>query len=53
MQNNFIIENKKIGDENPCFLIAEIGSNHNRDKNTVFKLIDACLLYTSPSPRDS
>ena len=41
MQNNFIIENKKIGDENPCFLIAEIGSNHNRDKNTVFKLIDA------------
>ncbi len=41
MKKKFKISNKIIGDENPCFLIAEIGSNHNRDKETVFKLIDA------------
>ena len=35
------INNRIIGDGNPSFLIAEIGSNHNRDKETVFKLIDA------------
>ena len=41
MKKKFKISNKIIGDENPSFLIAEIGSNHNRDKETVFKLIDA------------
>ena len=35
------IENKKIGDDFPVFTIAEIGSNHNRSKKTVYKLIDA------------
>ena len=34
------IEKKKIGIKQPVFLIAEVGSNHNRDKNTVKKLID-------------
>ena len=28
MKKKFKISNKIIGDENPCFLIAEIGSNH-------------------------
>ena len=32
---------KVIGDNHPSFLIAEIGSNHNRDKEVVFQLIDA------------
>jgi sialic acid synthase SpsE len=32
---------KTIGDGYPTFLIAEIGSNHNRDKEVVFQLIDA------------
>ena len=36
------IENHLIGKNQPCFLIGEIASNHNRDKNTVFQLIDAC-----------
>ena len=36
------IENCLVGKDQPCFLIGEIGSNHNRDKNTVFNLIDAC-----------
>jgi len=41
VKKKFKIENKVIGDGEPSFLIAEIGSNHNRDKKTVFDLIDA------------
>ena len=37
------ISNKRsIGDNQPCFIIGEIGSNHNRDKSNVKKLIEAC-----------
>jgi N,N'-diacetyllegionaminate synthase len=36
------IENRLVGKEQPCFIIGEIGSNHNRDKKTIIKLIDAC-----------
>lgn len=35
------IENKVIGGNQSCFIIGEIGSNHNRDKRTVKRLIDA------------
>ena len=42
MKKIITIENKKIGFNQRAFTIAEIGSNHNRDKKTVFKLIDAC-----------
>jgi sialic acid synthase SpsE len=31
---------KKIGGSEPCFIIAEAGSNHNRDLKLAFKLID-------------
>jgi len=31
-----------IGLNQPCFIIGEIGSNHNRSKTTVKSLIDAC-----------
>ena len=34
------IGNKKIGDDYSVFTIAEVGSNHNRDKKIVKKLID-------------
>jgi|ERR1035437_219776 N-acetylneuraminate synthase len=34
------ISNKKIGDGNPCYFIAEIGINHNGDINIAKKLID-------------
>jgi len=34
------IGNKKIGDGKPCFIIAEIGINHNGDINIAKKLID-------------
>lgn len=42
MKKTITIENKKVGEGQKVFTIAEIGSNHNRDKKTVFKLIDAC-----------
>lgn len=35
------IENKLVGKGHKTFIIGEIGSNHNRDKSVVFKLIDA------------
>ena len=38
--NNFLIDNKRIGDGNPIFIIAEAGSNHNRDLNQAKKLIE-------------
>ena len=34
------IGNKKIGDGRPCFIIAEIGINHNGDINIAKRLID-------------
>lgn len=35
-----MIGNKKVGDGKPCFIIAEIGINHNGDINIAKKLID-------------
>jgi len=40
MKKNFLIEKKIVGLDEPAFLIAEVGSNHNRDKKTVKKLIE-------------
>ena len=36
----FSIGNKKIGEKNPVFIIAEAGSNHNRNMNQAKKLIE-------------
>jgi len=38
--NSLVINNTKIDIENPAYIIAEIGINHNGDMNNVFKLID-------------
>lgn len=35
------IENKSIGQDQPCFIIAEAGVNHNGDINLAKKLVDA------------
>lgn len=35
------IQNKTVGGDNPCYIIAEIGSNHNNNYNTALELIDA------------
>ncbi len=34
------VGNKWIGENSPCFVIAEVGSNHNKDFNQALKLID-------------
>lgn len=38
--NEFLIGNKKIGENNPVFIIAEAGSNHNKKLNLAKKLIE-------------
>ncbi len=37
------IGNKVIGGDNPCFIIAELGINHNGDVDTAKKMIDAIV----------
>ncbi|XP_024085419.1 sialic acid synthase [Cimex lectularius] len=39
-RNELIIGNKKIGDSHPCFIIAEIGQNHQGNISIAKKLID-------------
>lgn len=41
MKNNIQINStRSIGDDNPTFIIAEIGSNHNKDFGTALRMID-------------
>jgi len=35
------IADKEVGDNQPCFIIAEVGSNHNNDFDMARQLIDA------------
>ncbi|MEI7525810.1 MAG: N-acetylneuraminate synthase family protein [Mariniphaga sp.] len=37
------LNNKKIGNGNPCYIIAEIGINHNGDISIAKKLIDLAI----------
>lgn len=37
------INDKTIGDDNPCFTIAEAGANHDGEIEKAFKLIDAAI----------
>lgn len=42
MSNQIIsIANHQIGHNQPCFIIAEVGVNHNGDTDTALKMIDA------------
>ena len=43
MQNQIKIGEKIIGSQNPCFIIAEAGVNHNGDVALAKKLIDAAV----------
>src|SRR4051812_49241678 len=36
-----IASDRRIGDGEPCFVIAEIGSNHNQDFAIAARMIDA------------
>lgn len=44
MRKEVKVENKIIGDGHPCFIIAEIGINHNGDINLAKKLIDLAVM---------
>ncbi len=44
MRKTVKIANKTIGDGYPCFIIAEIGINHNGDVNLAKKLIDIAVM---------
>ena len=46
---NIKIGNKIIGDNSPCFTIAEAGANHDGDLKKAFKLIDAAIEAKSDS----
>jgi len=41
MQKKIKVGSRVLGDGAPCFIIAEIGSNHNQDFGLALKLIDA------------
>lgn len=44
MPNKIVqIANHQVGQGGPCFIIAEIGINHNGDVDTALKLIDAAI----------
>jgi len=43
MQQQIQIEKKIIGSQNPCFIIAEAGVNHNGDIALAKKLVDAAV----------
>lgn len=44
MANAVEIGGHLVGDGQPCFIVAEIGINHNGDLNVAKKLIDAAVL---------
>jgi len=44
MTNNVQIGNHLVGEGQPCFIVAEIGINHNGDLDTARKLISAAHL---------
>lgn len=41
MQHEISIAGRKVGDGHPCYVIAEIGSNHNQDWDLALHMIDA------------
>ena len=47
--NEIIINGKRIGDENPCYTIAEAGANHDGNLEKAKKLIDAAKNANSDS----
>ncbi len=41
MTCQIMIGDRRLGDGEPCFIVAELGINHNGDLNTALRLIDA------------
>jgi len=56
---SFNIEKRKIGDNEPAFIIAEVGTNHNGDINLALELISAakecgadCIKFQTYTPSE-
>ena len=48
-----LVRIENLDSKKEVIIVAEIGNNHEGSFSLAKKLIDeACLLYTSPSPRD-
>ncbi len=41
MSNEIEVAGRKIGYEHPCFVVAELGLNHNGDIETALQMVDA------------
>ena len=41
LQQRIIVDGRSIGSEQACFIIAEVGVNHNGDANIAHKMVDA------------
>ncbi len=41
MQQSFMIRDRQVGQGQPCFVLAEAGSNHNKSLEMAFALVDA------------
>lgn len=39
----FRVGNRVINDDNPCFIIAEVGNNHNGSLTSAYRLVDAAV----------
>jgi sialic acid synthase SpsE len=44
-----VTPNRWIGDDQPCFIIAEVGQNHNGDINIAKELIDNISFFRADS----
>jgi sialic acid synthase SpsE len=45
------INNRKIGSNQPSYVIAEMSANHNGDINNAYKIIDMALHKHTPAQR--
>jgi N-acetylneuraminate synthase len=43
--NTFKVENKNIGADHPCFVIAEIGQNHQGDVRLAKEMIKIAKVF--------
>ena len=41
MQNSFFIGKNQVGLNCPCYVVAEVGSNHNQNFETALRLIES------------
>lgn len=43
MKTTFSLGKRIVGEDRPCFIVAELSGNHKQDINRAFKLIDAAV----------